>query len=601
MFFSAYAGTDAGFPAWRDAVNDHAHWLGLRARVETRLMSDGRTLALGWLEHASAAGAPAGLKDTAGEIVASTWITDGVTPDGAANAAMFTASLGRAEIRVTIPPTSPQQLCYTSTRHGTVFADDVRLFPRILDVDLDARAVYALLRYGAIPAPLTIYAQVRRIANGHMLRVPAAGDPVSTPLFRLTDLPDRDAVGTSADARVSDTLDGAVAQAPRSTVVFFSGGVDSALLAARLRRLGRDDVRLVNYSFGPDDEESQLALRVAAHLGFACHQIRHDLRKVGDVLGRVGKDYAFPFADISTIPTNILVHEALPLAGDSRMVIEGTGADGAHGLGTEYGKWQRVYAIPQPLRRVVGAAYRGLRLWKRNSLPERVGRLLSRSAQLPLGHAFVAQNAFEHIAYVTPPAVQAELEQAVRASIEVLSAGTEARDRLSWLDLVWVCAGRMAPKSFDPLRAQGIRPLYPYLQASAVSVSASLSWDVKCTAGESKALLKRLLARDTPPELVYRRKIGFTRPAHDAFALASVQECLREVVLSPGNVMLDYCRPAAVRALVERSPHRCLGTGAYSFLWTLMFCSAWLRQVTSAPARPLQRSREVVSRAVSPR
>src|SRR2546422_8408292 len=161
MFFSAYLGTDAGLPVWRDAVVQHARWLGLRARIEMRPVSDGRTLSLGWLEHAVAAGSRSGLEETEQQIVASTLVPDGAALDGDANAATLTASLSRAEIRVAIPPTSPQQFCYARTLHGTVFADDLRLFPRLMSVDVDERAAYALLRYGAIPAPLTLYTQVR--------------------------------------------------------------------------------------------------------------------------------------------------------------------------------------------------------------------------------------------------------------------------------------------------------------------------------------------------------------------------------------------------------------------------------------------------------
>src|SRR6184192_13346 len=125
---------------------------------------------------------------------------------------------------------------------------------------------------------------------------------------------------------------------------YFSGGVDSSLLAARLSQLGRHDVRLVNYCFGREDTESPLAARVASHLGLECHQVRHELREVAQVLERVDRDYSFPFGDLSTIPTNILVHGSLSLADESRTVIEGTGADGAFGFGVEYRKWQRLYA-----------------------------------------------------------------------------------------------------------------------------------------------------------------------------------------------------------------------------------------------------------------
>src|SRR3989441_7187077 len=140
MFFSAYLGTDAGLPVWRDAVVQHARWLGLRARIEMRPVSDGRTLSLGWLEHAVAAGSRSGLEETEQQIVASTLVPDGAALDGDANAATLTASLSRAEIRVAIPPTSPQQFCYARTLHGTVFADDLRLFPRLMSVDVDERS-----------------------------------------------------------------------------------------------------------------------------------------------------------------------------------------------------------------------------------------------------------------------------------------------------------------------------------------------------------------------------------------------------------------------------------------------------------------------------
>ena len=56
-------------------------------------------------------------------------------------------------------------------------------------------------------------------------------------------------------------------------------------------------------------------------------------------------------------------------------------------------------------------------------------------------------------------------------------------------------------------------------------------------------------------------------------------------MLSPRNVLLDYCKPEMVRQLVERSRQHALGDGVYSFLCTLMFTSAWLRQVPSGAAR----------------
>jgi len=581
MFFSAYVGTDAGLPLWREALTQHARYLGLQVRIEGRRLGDRRALSLGWLEYSPAAGRGR-LQETEQQVVAATLLFDGVAPDEA-NVATLTASLVRAEIRVAVPPASLQQVCYGRTPHGYVFADDLRLFPRLMNVDLDERAVYALLRYGVIAPGVTLYKQVKRIPNGHELRLsPAAGEPVCTGTFHWNDLPDAD---PHPDRWVAKTLDGLLARVPASAVLFFSGGVDSALMAARLSRLGRKDVRLLNYCFSPQDEEGRLALRIAARLGLECHQVHHDARTAGAVLARVGKDYSCPFGDLSVFPTNVLVHEARALAGESRTVIDGTGADGAFDLGARYRKWQLLYGVPRPLRRWAEAAYRGLQLWKYQSPLERAGRLLSRSARMPLFHAAVTQNALERIAYTIPDEVQAALEQAVATGVEVLSTGADAQTRLSLLELMWATPGQAAAKTFDPLRARGIHPFHPFLQPSIVSFSSSLSWEVKYAAGQDKALLKRLLARDIPPEWVYRPKIGFTRPPRATFAQASVQEFLHEVVLSPHNVLLDYCRPEMVRRLVERSRHHTFGDGVYSFLCVLMVTSGWLRQLPSGPER----------------
>jgi len=193
MFFSAYVGDDVGLPPWREALAQHARWLGLEARTETRRLNDCRTLALGWLERVGPAASRRGLIERSQQVVTGVLGCDGPAWASDANAATLTASLDRSEIRIALPPASPQQVFYAATPHGYVFADDLRLFRRVLDVDLDDRGVYALLRFGAVPPALTIYAQVRRIPNGHELRLLPGREPECSPVIREAD-PPRDGV-----------------------------------------------------------------------------------------------------------------------------------------------------------------------------------------------------------------------------------------------------------------------------------------------------------------------------------------------------------------------------------------------------------------------
>ena len=601
MFFSAYLGSGAGFVPWQQAVARHAHWLGLSARVERRELVGQDLLGFAWLEHESRRG-ESHFSETGDRICARAYgaaspqdipaaggAVGGNLPgptDG--NVVRLIASLPDGELSVVVPPTTPEQFYFTRTTHGWVLADDLRIFAQVRETVLDEYAVYALLQYSAIPSAFTLYQEVQRVPTGHVMRLRRDSPAVEcAPFFRPADLSRRGGDERDAEHWIQETLDAILTQVPAGAVLYFSGGVDSGLLAARFAHLGRRDVRLINYAFDAADEEHLLAVRMASHFGFTCELVPQAPEQATDVLERVGRDYSFPFGDISAIPTNALVHGSLPWAGQSGVVVEGTGADGAYGFAASYPKWRRAYAVPRVIRQQLARAYDWLDLWKFDTGLERAGRIVRKSATLPIGHAVVAQNALEGIAYDVPPQGRASFVRAVSEHLDVVTDGTTPEDRLSLLDLVWVCAGRMAPKSFDPLRLRGVSPVYPFLEPAMVSLSSTLSWETKCAGGQAKAILKRMLAREVPAEWVYRRKTGFTRgaSARAMFASAPVQEFMYEVVLSPGNPLADYCRIDVVRRLVERARRHSLSVGAHIFLWTLAFASAWLRQQPETQAQ----------------
>jgi asparagine synthetase B (glutamine-hydrolysing) len=456
---------------------------------------------------------------------------------------------------------------------GRVLTDDLRFCAALTGAALDPVGVYALLLFGQAPPPFTCFRGVQRLVGGYRYRIDAKG-MAATREFIADPAPTTDvAVG---QARVGDILDELVSAFPKHALLFFSGGVDSALLAARAVALGRTDIRLLNYAFGPHDPEAAHALRVAAYLRLACERVTHDAHDMTHVLDRLARDYAFPFGDLSTLPTNLLVHAALGNGSQPDAVIEGTGADGAFGLSATYTRWRTVFAMPAPLRMAGSVAYDWLRLWRFDFSLERVLRFVRKSTHLGLGPAVLAQHALDGIAFDVPGGAAVREPDAQTLSPE---------ERLSQLDLAWVCAGRMAPKTFDPLRARGVHPIYPYLEPDLLQASSSVAWSVKSAGGEEKALLKTLLARQLPASLVYRRKSGFTPPYRTTLASPPLQAFLHDVVLTPANPILEWCDVPTVRDLVTRAGRGAqLSAGAVDFLWTLAFTSGWLRQLPPAVA-----------------
>jgi asparagine synthase (glutamine-hydrolysing) len=494
------------------------------------------------------------------------------------------ASRRKRLLRIVVPLTTPQPFYYARNNEGCVFGDDLRLFPLLRQTELDERAIFSLFQYGAITPPFTIYKDVHRLPNGHIFELPFDYfRPKCSPFFLPTTPRMNDEPRSQPEIIVEQTLREVLSELPSPAVLYFSGGVDSALLASELVKLGRSDIDLINYSFGPEDTESSLAVQIASQLGLECHQVTHDSTETSAMLSRLGKDYSFPFGDFSAVPMNILVNESLRHKNGACSVIEGTGADGAFGLAATFADKQRIYAVPSSLRRLVRTAYRLLSLWKYSSKAERIAGFMSKSVDMSLGPAVVAPNPLEGIAYKTPNFICTELNEAIVTNLQVLGQHASPSEQLSLLDLVWVCAGVMAAKSFDPLRRRGFRPFYPFLEFPMVCLSAALSPEEKYEAGEAKAPLKKLLAQTIPSHLVYRSKSGFTPPYRQMFASSEFQEFLRGTVLSARNPVIDFCQPKNVRAMVDRaSRNQSLSFGACDFLWALTFTSGWLQQLPDA-------------------
>jgi asparagine synthetase B (glutamine-hydrolysing) len=247
MFFSAYLGSPAQEPQWRENLGRHAAWLGLSAHAFSRGVANGRVFAFGWaslrppdtdaLVREDGDNLTVIPLDTLTRAEA---LAQGRPRGFTTNAIRMDVSLSSGEVRIEVPILTPEQFYWASGGGDWVFGNDLRLMLRWAGLELDDMAVYGLLQYGFIPPPLTISRTVHRISPGHRFVLqplsPAASveqsfDPGA---LRYTDRDTRD-----ADELLREALDWVLSHAPLPAVMHFSGGVDSGLMAARLVAMGR--------------------------------------------------------------------------------------------------------------------------------------------------------------------------------------------------------------------------------------------------------------------------------------------------------------------------------------------------------------------------
>jgi asparagine synthetase B (glutamine-hydrolysing) len=493
------------------------------------------------------------------------------------------------EILVGIPPTCAEQIFYTreaapgAASAGLLLSNDLRLLRNSQPGELDERAVFALLQYRAVPPPLSLFKRIQRLPYGCLARLrPGESQPALQPAFEPPAALPADAPPETLQEQIQARLDEILGSAPQGAALYFSGGVDSGLMAARLAALGRGDVRLINYIFTPGEEAGQNALQMAERLGFACAQALYQPEQLPGVFERLPLDYSFPFGDLSLTPTNLLAHASLQTLGDFPAVLEGTGGDGGFGMAGMQAEWQAYYRLPPALRQLLAAAYPALGAWKNSSGLETRLRKWVRAAAMPLEQAAIIGNtSLEGSAYRTPGDVRRFWEQALEQHLLSLGAGLAPDGRMSLVDLVHVCAGRYVPKSAEPLRRAGVRGIYPFLEPGLLELSLAIPPQAKQRGGK-KALLKQLLARRLPPELVYRRKLGFAPPTRRLLALPSVQDQLSQA-LSANSPLYPYlrARPLGEMATLARREDP-LSLAAQNMLWLLAFTNTWLAGLPAA-------------------
>lgn len=579
MIFATYLGPAQGVADWRAGIDAHAAWCGMEATVSENTLRSGATFASAWI--ARAGNAPPPIARSGDRLVTTTFRQDGGAHP---NASRVVVEAGTGTIAVTVPLATPDSVFALDHQGAWLVANDLRLLARWSAGTLDPAGIYGLFQYGIAPAPLTPFADVRRLPRGHTWRA-GPGLPADVTRDALPAPAAAGATASPAEDRVAGALDAVLGRLPSGTVLTFSGGVDSALLAARAVALGRTDIVLANFAFGADDPESRLALEMARHLGLPCERVTFRPEGVAGVLERLVRDYAAPFVDIASFATHALLAGVGPQAQASGAVIDGVGADAAFGLGPKVNDWQRVYRLPIPLRVAVSQGYRRLRLWEGTTRAEEPARLVRRSLQMSLPHASSALNALDGVVYDIPPDARARIEGALVDHVDALTAGLDDQSQLSVFALAAAVAPRSA-KAFDPLRLAGVEPVFPYLESDVLGVAFALPWEQRCPGGELKAPLKALLARAVPSEWVYRQKQGLIPPMRDVLARTEVQAMFRDVVLGPDAVLAGFWKEAEMRRLLDRTrAGKPLTHGVYNLLWAVLFTSLWLDQLGAVTRR----------------
>ena len=381
---------------------------------------------------------------------------------------------------------------------------------------LDPDALGAYVDLGYVPSPLSIWRGANKLPPAHYLELREDRMRV----VRYWDFrhvrPDPGFL-KRAEADVIDELEEHVRRAVRARLLsdvplgaFLSGGTDSALILATMRQVSA--VQPVAFTIGFEEahyDESAAAAKIAQHLDVKHLTERLSVESLLDLLPACVEAFDEPLADTSAFPTMAVARLARPHV---TVALTGDAGDELFGGYHYYALAERMAkfnALPRRIRARVASVLDLIPAHRSKLLAE----ALRRDSNVKSFH-FVRsmRKDFPSILTASTAATASPsswLFEASAASFALDLAPSEVGMRL---DAAFTLADGFLQKVDVATMAYSLESRCVLTDHRLVEWAMRLPVSYKLRGGTTKYLVKELLCRHLPRELVYQPKKGFGMP-----------------------------------------------------------------------------------------
>ena len=479
-------------------------------------------------------------------------------------------------------------LYYRAGDDGLEFASELRALPRG-EIDLDA--LEAFLAFNSIPAPLTIFREVRKLPPGHLLvwesgevRIERYARPAPAAADDLRE-DDEAELLEELRARLRDSVRAhLVSDVPVG--VLLSGGIDSSALAALAAQETSEPVRTFSIGFEERSFDELSDARLVAERYGTRHRelvLRPDAALL---LPALAEAFDEPFADSSALPTYLVSQLA---AEDVKVALSGEGGDELFGgyytyvadlLALRAGGLAR---LARPLVELLPTST------ARASFDYKAKRF-ARGAHLPpleRHHAWKEIFSADARAELTGRQNGFDPVDLYRSRFAE-TKGAELLARLQDVDLGIYLVDDLLVKTDRASMAHSLEARVPFLDPVVTNLALALPTRHRVRGLRKKVLLRRAVAPLVPERILRGKKRGFSIPAA-AWLRGELEPFARETLSAETLRRQGFFQPEAVRELVDR--HVAGKEDLSRQLWGLLAFTLWHERHVEREPAPLASER----------
>jgi len=465
-------------------------------------------------------------------------------------------------------------------------------------IDLTALADYFSCLY--VPAPKSIYSQIKKLRPAHYLVASAEGIREQEYWdLRFTGIEEKSEQQWSGELReaLSDAVKvRLISEVPLGS--FLSGGIDSSAVVATMSRIMDQPVTTCAVGFEEEGfNEVQYARQVASHVHADYHEVTVRPNAV-EILERLAWHYDEPFADSSAIPTYYVSkaareHVTVALTGDGgdenfagyRRYVEDSHENRLRSL---FPAWFR-HGVFGPLGRWYPRLERAPRIFRGKSILQNIandpleGYLRQVCVPTDTIRAILSEDVVRQLGEYEP-----------RERFREYYRRSDGRDHLSkvqYLDIKTYLPDDICAKVDRASMAVSLEVRSPLLDHQFMELAAQIPSRLKLHHGETKYIFKEAIREMLPPSILERRKQGFGVPIGEWFR-GEVKDLAYSTLFDTKDGILNQ---SYLRNVWDR--HQAKVRDLSGFLWGAFVFRQWQKLFQNGSAMPLQPKHALVEAA----
>jgi asparagine synthase (glutamine-hydrolysing) len=432
-------------------------------------------------------------------------------------------------------------LYYGYINKNFVFASELKAIKSLpyFDGNISLKAIQLQSQFSYIPDPFSIYEEIAKLVPGsfvkifkHDLKDCKIGAPhiywsaTNTACFSLNNK-----LEFSSDQDAINQLDNLLSKSVKRQMMsdvplgaFLSGGIDSSLVVSLMQKQSTQPVKTFTIGFNERGyDEAKHAKNVAKHLGTNHTELYVTANDSIKLVEQLGVIYDEPFADASQIPSILVSKLAKTVVTVS---LSGDGGDELFGGYSRYFLTNRMWGIvskmPMQLRRILSSMLYGLTAnqWNRlyrilslNTSDALIGDKIFKAAKAL--SATDGQELYFLLVSHLDPHKSLKNTYNVDNLFSTWMKDGEIVDQMMLFDSISYLPGDILTKMDRAGMSVSLETRIPFLDHNIFEFAWKLPQQYKIRNGQGKWILREVLYKYVPKELVNRPKMGFSVPVGD--------------------------------------------------------------------------------------